>query len=121
MLCVISGTQECWRHGGGFGDQLSAAGECFPSAESRVELHRHLRRDAANLPQHIVISTHRHSRFYKVQVFWLRCPFSFKRPTLMLTGVLCQVMMDFLKEWETKLQMKITCSQVRRCYKLIVY
>ncbi len=24
-----------------------------------------------------------------------------------------QVMMDFLKEWETKLQMKITCSQAR--------
>lgn len=28
-------------------------------------------------------------------------------------SLLAQVMMDFLKEWEEKLHIKITCSQVR--------
>lgn len=47
-LCVISGTQECWRHGGGLGDQLSAAVECHLIAEPRVQLPQHLRQYAAN-------------------------------------------------------------------------
>ena len=29
-----------------------------------------------------------------------------------------QVMMDFLKEWEEKLHVKITCSQVHLCSRL---
>ncbi len=32
----------------------------------------------------------------------------------LLSGIGFQVMMDFLKEWEEKLAIKITCSQVRQ-------
>ena len=117
--CIL-GTEECWRDGGGLGDQLPAPGECsLPSEEAPSSPHRIF----VN-----ILPTCLGARFLHVGRISSHSAASLVHNALVIDEpipfsrcALCQVMMDFLKEWETKLQMKITCSQVCRCSMLLVW